>query len=257
MKKNLLYSSMIGAISIVLGVASASASILTSASNQPPDAAISLVRSAVPDNELGTSYMMRYYNNYATGTNRRREIGQSFLVPGETPVDIDGFVLRINDGQNLSGVAKNFTLTIYEAATNGVPVGAAIYQSTGTLPSEMSNLQYITFLLDQTVTLEAGTRYSFQLGYTTSSGVAQISFAASNSNLYPEGRSFYYANSDSGNLASMIYTPALRDMDFAVLYTPVPEGGTAALLMISLVVIGGRQLIMKRRGGLLQNGEAV
>ncbi len=240
MKKTLLHSSVVGAMSLVLGLASASGAIITSISAAPPSAEQSLIRAAVPEGTEGNAYMMRYYNNYSSGANRHREIGQSFIVPGTDPVAIDGFVLRIDDNRDFSSitVAKNFTFSIYKAASNGIPEGDAIYVSTGLLPETLTNRHYITFQLDETVVLEDGGRYCFQIGYTTSSGASQLSFAASGDDIYTEGRSFYYSNSNSSDPASMIYTSAQRDIDFAVLYTPVPEGKTAGLMIMSIAALG-------------------
>ncbi len=203
--------------------------ITTSFSTTAPSEQNSLVRVAVDTADLGTSYMMRHLRNYTTANDRWREIGQSFITPGTQDVMIDGLALRINDNRDISGIARDFTLTIYKSGAQGLPSGDAIYQGTGSLPTSLSTLGYITFQLGEEVALEGGVQYCFQIGFTAEGGNAQLSFAASKGSLYA-GRSFYYANSDSADTAALVYTSAQRDLDFAVLYTPVPEGRTAFLL---------------------------
>lgn len=261
MKTSLYSLLLIGFLPLFPGVPNAAGAVMTSLSSAPPSEERSLVRIAVPEGSFGTAYTMRYWNNYASAANRKREVGQTFVVPGNQPVEIEGFTLRIYDTrESLAGVSTNFTLSIYKVGQDDIPIGSPVYESTGQLPSELSHLSYITFLLDSAVTLEDGVRYGLKISYTSSSGGAQLSFAASSGNIYSEGKSFYHANSDGTDLAGMYYTTAVRDLDLAILYTPIPEGRATALLLGSLAGLGAWGMAGRARKGVSlvrSSGDAV
>src|SRR5690606_24293075 len=126
-----------------------------------PDAPLeshSAVRIKVPDDSATTRYMMKWWDTRSdTRASRHRETGQTFSLSGTEPVAIEGFTFRLNLGtsEQVDGEARTagevVTLSIYKVngTNSAVPVGAALYTATGTLPTGMLLHDYLTFTLPE------------------------------------------------------------------------------------------------------------
>ncbi len=230
-------------------VVSIGACFITTASSQiiitrSPDAPLdshSAVRIKVPDGGTGTQYQMKWWNTSSSqAAGRHREIGQTFSLSGTEPVAIEGFTFRLNltsGEQSAIMPGEPITLSIYKVvgAEDATPVGAALYTATGTLPTGMLAADYLTFTLPEAFEATIGTQYSVLIGFNTYATRNQMTFATGSGALYDGGSGFWHQNPN--NSEALVYNTYGRDLDFAVLYTPVPEASTVGLLLTSAFLL--------------------
>jgi len=169
-------------------------------------------------------------NGLATGTaSAVRELGQTFLVPGTTPIALQAFTLQLTTAVQSGSPGAGMTVSIFKVTdATALPTGAPAYTTSGNLPDLMTLGHYLTFEFDTAVMLEAGEYYAIQIGFT--SLAANQSFNVVTGNDYAGGRAFYYANSP--NPAVMNYIGQSTDLKM-VLQT-IPEPGAVLLLGIGL-----------------------
>jgi len=219
-------------ITTLASVPSVLAGIQTSVASDPPTQEETLI-SVAP----GVTKNQRWLYTSDTTANRHRDVGQTFLIPGTSPVSITSFVFRIADVGAIVSQLSNapFTLSIYEFAdaTSYVPMGEPLYQVSGTLPAEFPSLEYLSFTLDDAFVAQAGHYYGVQLGLDTRAADLGINFRSGLPADYAGGTGFSYSNYEVG---SRSYKGGEFNFDFRVVGTAIPEGKTAALLFSTLLL---------------------
>ncbi len=146
----------------------AHAAVITSSSDLAPTQAV--IFSAVPTAGLTNL-------SWNGPTNSPRDIGVSFKASANTT--FNRVTMRLSPAPVYTPQSE-FRLSVYETnAFNATPVGLdPIYTSLGTLPVSMSLAEpYLTFTLDQEVSIQTGKYYVIAYSFTGSTGTNSIGFA--------------------------------------------------------------------------------
>jgi len=164
-----------------------------------------------------------------------RDTGQAFLAPGDFKLEAFTFELIDFESQAL-GTA--FTVNIFETDASGTALEKGILRSSqhGSLPGALEKGQFITFTLEEAVTLTEGKYYTVMLHYDekgTSTGAGSrrlIKFAmGSVSGENPLGTGSYFWRSGIEDFEK--YSIGDKVMSSYFQGTAVPEAGHLAMLM--------------------------
>lgn len=199
------------------------AAVLISQSSEVPTNNVFL---SIASNGTGNSAL----NGLATGTvSSVRELGQTFLVPGSTPIELHAFSLQLSTAVQAGSARAGFTVSIYNVANStAMPTDAPLYTTSGNLPDIMTVGQYLTFTFDQPVTLNAGSYYAIQIGFTELA--PNQSFNVATGNDYANGRAFYYANSPNASVMNYIG----QSTDLKMVLQTIPEPGSVLMLGVGV-----------------------
>lgn len=177
---------------------------------------------------------MQWRNDTANG---RRDLGQSFYV--DSALDLGAVTYRIVGDASVGAGALNaaFTLSIYNVpSASGVPTaGTAISTQSGTMAGLTGTSadfnKYVTFTLDNPVTLESGKYYAAILSFDNQLANQNIVWSVSGTTaVYPDG--LLIKTTDGTTFTTG------NDMVFYVTAIPEPSqfAALAGLLLAGFVV---------------------
>jgi len=174
---------------------------------------------------------------------KHRDVGQQFQV--DTTFTLSSIVLLVSSGNVTADTG--FTLVVEQFANSTSTSTASvtserteISSQSGLLPS-ISQAGYLTFQLEEPVSIEAGKRYGFRLIFddesSTNSVVWQVA-SGGGSYLYPQYM-IDYAEST---------TPAAANSRAIFYLVPIPEPSSTALLLGLGALVAFVPLLLKRSG---------
>lgn len=245
MSKSLLSAFFLSAIACSSGTAQV---ITSTSASAPTDAFIRIAA----ENPASSQRWSLTSNSYVTA-NTHRDVGQTFVISGESDVQIQSFVFRISSVADPVVTAvqnANFTLTVYEIdGANPFPITTSpLYEQTGTLPGNLEPLDYLSFALDTPVIASAGSHYAVQLTFNSAQSGRSLFFVSADKSTYGNGTMYTYSNTAAGS-SVMNYTIANAQLDFGVFATAIPEGQTAMLVAGGLAITGLSRFARRARQG--------
>ncbi|MDR1283323.1 MAG: PEP-CTERM sorting domain-containing protein [Opitutaceae bacterium] len=250
MKTRIIITVSIAAL-LLAALPSARSAVVTTATTATPDAATIIAFAEGPT----TSAMGVRWDTSIAGATGHRDISQSFLVASATT--LASFTLKQANDQPTPAALVNlpFTVKIYKIpSASALPDAAgselvSTQTGTWTVPGGTVKDSYITFTLDQSVSLGANTYYAFALGFDQSaSGANFIASTSGNGTLYANGLAaglaYDWNTSAAGSWASFS-TDYIFYVNTAA--AAVPESATTAALLGALAIAATALARRKRR----------
>lgn len=167
-----------------------------------------------------------------------KAVGQAFTV-GSTSITMDAITWKIA-GADPEVLSKPFTISIYEATlVNGSGTNTLLSLQQGVLPaSGLSVGDYITFTLDQTLTLQAGKSYavlfSFDEATSVSTPTKSLSFEMG-STYQSTNRVWAFTTGTSG--ITTLGADTKQTTYYIHSAAAIPEAGTYLFLVVGVVAL--------------------